>query len=143
MSLLISHFITLEVGTMKTIKHNKQGMKKEGGFVMTSELLLLSTTIVIGLTVGLSTMRDAVTAEMEDVAEAIGSLDQSYAFDGLKNGEGTAELSGTGFIDAVDANAGDGQMFEFIDSDFAESATSISDNASTASASANNTGSFN
>ncbi|MBA6365880.1 hypothetical protein H4J42_19225, partial [Colwellia sp. BRX8-8] len=54
---------------MKAIKNNTPSKKKQGGFVMTSELLLLSTTIVIGLVVGLSTMRDAVTAEMEDVAE--------------------------------------------------------------------------
>ncbi|MBA6365516.1 hypothetical protein H4J42_17390, partial [Colwellia sp. BRX8-8] len=84
-----------------------------------------------------------VTAEMEDVAEAIGSLDQSYAFDGMKNGEGTAEISGSGFIDAVDANAGDGQKFEFINTDFSESANDISGTASTAAASANNVGSLN
>jgi hypothetical protein len=127
---------------MKTIKHSqinkKANKKKQGGFVLTSELLLLSTTIVIGLVVGLSTMRDAVTAEMEDVAEAIGSLDQSYAFDGIKNGEATAEISGSGFIDAVDANAGDGKKFEFIASDFAETAVSIN---STASAGADSAGS--
>ncbi|MBA6350282.1 MULTISPECIES: hypothetical protein [unclassified Colwellia] len=128
---------------MKTLINNKLGKKKQGGFVMTSELLLLSTTIVIGLVVGLSTMRDAVTAEMEDVAEAIGSLDQSYAFDGMKNGEGTSEISGSGFIDAVDTNAGDGQKFEFINTDFSESAASISGTASTAAASASNTGSLN
>jgi hypothetical protein len=79
---------------------------------------------------------------MEDVAEAIGSLDQSYAYDGLKNGEGSAEISGSGFIDAVDANAGDGRKFEFINTDFSESAAAISDNASTGADSANNSGSL-
>jgi len=138
-----SYLIKGKVNTMKVIKHNKLGKKKEGGFVMTSELLLLSTTIVIGLVVGLSTMRDAVTAEMEDVAEAIGSLDQSYAFDGLINGEGTAEISGSGFIDAVDTNAGDGQEFEFIASDFSESADAINGTPSTASNSSANTGTLN
>tara|TARA_R110001583_G_scaffold167935_1_gene320722 strand:+ start:364 stop:756 length:393 start_codon:yes stop_codon:yes gene_type:complete len=129
---------------MKTIKNNKLGLgkKKEGGFVMTSELLLLSTTIVIGLAVGLTTMRDAVTAEMEDVAEAIGSLDQSYAFDGLINGEGSAEISGSGFIDAVDVNAGDGQVFEYITTDFAESAVAINGTASTGANSSSNAGSL-
>ena len=127
---------------IKAIKKNKLGKKKEAGFVMTSELLLLSTTIVIGLVVGLTTMRDAVTAEMEDVAEAIGSLDQSYAFDGLINAEGSAEISGSGFIDAVDANAGDGQTFEYITTDFAESATAINGTASTGANSSNNVGSL-
>jgi hypothetical protein len=127
---------------MKFIK-NKQAMKKkQGGFVMTSELLLLSTTIVIGLVVGLTTMRDAVTAEMEDVAEAIGSLDQSYAYDGIKNAEGTAEISGSGFIDAVDTNAGDGATFEFINTDFSESASAISGSPSAGASSSSNVGSL-
>ena len=110
------------------------GNKKQGGFIMTSELILLSTTLVVGLVIGLATMRDAVTSEMEDVAEAIGSLDQSYAFDGMINAEGTAEISGSGFVDAVDANAGDGKSFEFVATDFLESAASIG-NASVAAGS--------
>ncbi|MBA6350284.1 MULTISPECIES: hypothetical protein [unclassified Colwellia] len=127
---------------MKANINKKNMKKKQGGFVMTSELLLLSTTIVIGLTVGLTTMRDSVTAEMEDVAEAIGSLDQSYAYDGMKNGEGTAEISGSGFIDAIDTNAGDGVKFEFIASDFSETASSISSSASSGANSAANVGSL-
>lgn len=127
---------------MKLVKSKNAMNKKQGGFVMTSELLLLSTTVVIGLVVGLTTMRDAVTAEMEDVAEAIGSLDQSYAYDGLRNAEGTAEISGSGFIDAVDSNAGDGETFEFINSDFAESAASISGTPSAGANSSSNVGSL-
>ncbi|MGB1261775.1 MAG: hypothetical protein ACPG52_02600 [Cognaticolwellia sp.] len=123
---------------MKTIKHSqinkKANKKKQGGFVLTSELLLLSTIIVIGLVVGLSTMRDALTAEMEDVAEAIGSLDQSYAFDGIINSELTAEISGSGFIDAVDEFAGDGETFSYVDSDFAETAAAIDGTASAGAA---------
>tara|TARA_R110000737_G_scaffold344610_1_gene371932 strand:- start:1746 stop:2135 length:390 start_codon:yes stop_codon:yes gene_type:complete len=127
---------------MKLVNSKKVMNKKQGGFVMTSELLLLSTTVVIGLIVGLTTMRDAVTAEMEDVAEAIGSLDQSYAYDGIKNAEGTAEISGSGFIDAVDVNAGDGVTFEFINTDFSESANAISGTASAGANSSTNVGSL-
>tara|TARA_R110001606_G_scaffold359309_1_gene511128 strand:+ start:1587 stop:1976 length:390 start_codon:yes stop_codon:yes gene_type:complete len=127
---------------MKLVNNKKVMNKKQGGFVMTSELLLLSTTVVIGLIVGLTTMRDAVTAEMEDVAEAIGSLDQSYAYDGIKNAEGTAEISGSGFIDAVDVNAGDGVTFEFINTDFSESASAISGTPSAGANSSTNVGSL-
>jgi len=127
---------------MKTLKTKQAMKKKQGGFVMTSELLLLSTTVVIGLVVGLTTMRDAVTAEMEDVAEAIGSLDQSYAYDGLKNAEGSAEISGSGYIDAVDTNAGDGASFEFISTDFSESAAAISGTPSGGANSSSNVGSL-
>lgn len=69
--------------------------KKQGGFVMTSELVLITTVMVIGLMAGMVTMRDAVTAEMEDVAEAIGHLDQTYAFNGIVNGENTAAVEGS------------------------------------------------
>ena len=81
--------------------------RKQGGFILTTELILIVTILVIGMTVGLVTMRDAVTAEMEDVAEAIGSLDQSYAFNGLANPQLSASLEGSSFGDEVDTNAGD------------------------------------
>ncbi|GGP37429.1 hypothetical protein [Shewanella saliphila] len=120
---------------MKSIKSMIKNSKKQGGFVMTSELILLSTVMAAGLVIGLTTMRDSVTAELEDVAEAIGSLDQSYAFDGMINAENTAEISGSGFIDAVDVNAGDGATFTFVASDFSEAAVSISNTPSAAGAS--------
>ena len=120
---------------MKSIKSMIKNSKKQGGFVMTSELILLSTVMAAGLVIGLTTMRDSVTAELEDVAEAIGSLDQSYAFDGMINAENTAEISGSGFIDAVDVNAGDGATCTFVASDFSEAAVSISNTPSAAGAS--------
>lgn len=98
-------------------KHTK---KSQAGFVMTTELVLILSVMVIGMVVGLVTMRDSLTAEMEDVAEAIGQLDQSYAFDGLVNAEGTAFLEGSGFIDAIDVNAGDTATFEFLATDYLE-----------------------
>ncbi|MFY8326262.1 hypothetical protein [Pseudoalteromonas sp. ZZD1] len=128
---------------MKTRNQVTIGKNKQAGFVLTSELIVLSTTMVAALVIGLSTLRDSVTSELEDVAEAIGSLDQSYAFDGMVNAEGTAEISGSGFIDAVDTNAGDGSTFEFVASDFAETSVSISNNASSGAASANADGSLN
>ena len=128
---------------MKTHTQTKLGNKKQAGFVLTSELIVLSTTMVAALVIGLSTLRDSVTSELEDVAEAIGSLDQSYAFDGMINAQGTAEISGSGFIDAVDENAGDGSTFEFVASDFSEAATAINGTPSNGAASANAGGSLN
>lgn len=120
---------------MNVSKKVVNAKKKQAGYVMTSELILLATLVVGGLTVGLTTMRDAVNAELEDVSEAIGSLDQSYAFDGMINGEGSAEISGSGYIDAVDTNAGDGVAFQFVASDFAETAAAINATPSTAASS--------
>ena len=115
---------TFKVIIMKTMKSNLNG-KKQQGFVLTSELIILSTSMVAALVIGLSTLRDSVTSELEDVAEAIGSLDQSYVFDGMINAEGTAEISGSGYVDAVDVYAGDGSSFTFVASDFSENAALI------------------
>ena len=98
---------------MKAVQVSKLS-KKQAGFVMTTELVLLSTVMVVGLVAGMVTMRDALTAEMEDVAEAIGQLDQTYAFNGIVNGENTAAIEGSGFGDATDASAGDGVEFTFV-----------------------------
>ncbi len=119
---------------------SKLQRRKQGGFIMTTELVLLVTTMVVGMIVGLVTMRDAVNAEMEDVAEAIGSLDQSYAFDGIKNVQATAEFSGSGFVDAVDTKAGDEVTFNFVATDFSESGSDIGATPSSGAASSTNTG---
>ncbi len=115
----------------KTLSANRQG-----GFIMTSELILLVTVMVIGMIVGLVTMRDAATAEMEDVAEAIGQLDQSYAFNGLKSANDTAIVDGSAFGDAVDTNAGDNTEFTFVASDNSEGLASVTASPGSSSAAA-------
>ncbi|WP_246864706.1 hypothetical protein [Spongiibacter thalassae] len=87
--------------------------RKQGGFIMTTELVLLTSVMVVGMVVGLVSMRDSVNAEMEDVAEAIGALDQSYSFDGIQNVQETAFIDGSTFTDAQDVNAGDTVGFTY------------------------------
>ena len=82
--------------------------KKKGGFIVVSELILIATILVIGLIVGLVEVRDAVVAELEDVAEAIGNMDQGYTFDGVTHLQITgAQTAGTAWDDAPDVAAGD------------------------------------
>lgn len=121
---------------MKTIQISKL-VSKQGGFVLTTELVLLSTVLVIGLVAGMVTMRDALTAEMEDVSEAIGHLDQTYAFNGIVNGENTAAIEGSVYGDATDTNAGDDVEFTFVAATPLEGASTA---ASLGSSSAGNTG---
>ncbi len=80
---------------------------KKAGFVVTSELLLITTILVIGLIAGWVTVRNSVNAELEDFAEAIGDLNQSYAFNGVLNDNNSASTSGSLFVDAPDSNAQD------------------------------------
>jgi hypothetical protein len=88
--------------------------KKLKGFAISSELIFLSTIVTAGLTVGMVNVRDAVVAEMSDVGDAIGALDQTYAFKGIVNGQTSAEVAGSGYIDAVDTVAGDLAEWRFI-----------------------------
>jgi len=79
----------------------------ETGFIISSELVLVATLLVIGLIVGLSEIQHAVNAELNDVADAIGSLNQSYCFRGFskpnqfKGGVG-AYTRGSIFFDSRD-----------------------------------------
>jgi Flp pilus assembly pilin Flp len=79
----------------------------ENGFVVSAELVLVATLLVIGLIVGMSEIQHAVVQEMNDVAEAIGSLNQSYFYAGFvarKNIGGSAKsfTRGSEFKDGID-----------------------------------------
>jgi hypothetical protein len=89
----------------------KKQQKKEAGFIVSAELVLIATIVVIGMIVGLAIIRDAVTAEMNDVAEAIGSVDQSYNWAGITSlnsaGATLAIIAGSEWEDTEDGLAGD------------------------------------
>jgi len=84
----------------------KKQQKTQAGFIVSAELVLIATILVIGLIVGMVAIRDAVTAEMGDVAEAIGALDQSYVFDGITDNASVAAVAGSAWGDASDTGAG-------------------------------------
>lgn len=76
----------------------------DAGFIISAELVLVATLLVIGLIVGLSEAQHAVVAELNDVGDAIGKLNQSYAFTGFskwKKGGGTF-TRGSWFNDSAD-----------------------------------------
>jgi hypothetical protein len=81
-------------------------MNDEAGFIVSAELVLVATILVIGLIVGLSEIQHAVVAELNDVADAIGSLNQSYCFSGFSAVKGCggcgSSMSGSCFRDTID-----------------------------------------
>ncbi|EAQ80142.1 hypothetical protein [Blastopirellula marina] len=77
----------------------------EAGFIVSTELILIATIVVIGLIVGLSAVRDAVTSELSDVAGAIQDMDQSYTLYGVTGH--SAAVSGSDFGDQQDYCDGD------------------------------------
>ena len=89
----------------------RQLLNDEAGFIVSAELVLVATIVVIGMVVGLSEIQHSVVQELNDVAEAIGSVNQSYAYQGLSAtktqgaGAGTDVKSivfGSFFIDSAD-----------------------------------------
>lgn len=80
------------------------------GFALTSELVLVSTITVLGVTAGLVALRDATMAELHDLSEAVGALNQSYAYQGidfLGTDATLGSVAGSIFLDDVDSAAGD------------------------------------
>ena len=74
----------------------------EAGFIISAELVLIATLLVIGLIVGLSEVQDSVVNELNDIAEAIGSLNQSYFYHG-QSAPGKSHTRGSFFNDRRDA----------------------------------------
>ncbi|WP_372765044.1 hypothetical protein [Litorivivens sp.] len=81
---------------------------KQRGFAFTPVLLIAGSVMASSVVADERNIRDSVLAEAEDVAESIGSLNQSYYYSGLRSGHGSARVGGSAFRDTVDRSAGDG-----------------------------------
>ncbi len=72
----------------------------EAGFIISAELVLVSTIAVLGMIVGLSEVALNVNNELEDVGSAFGAINQTYNLQGIKGHQGY--ISGTSFRDNID-----------------------------------------
>ncbi len=77
-------------------------LRDERGFVITAELVLISTVLVLGLVAALSAVKAAVAGELSDVAGAIGSLNQSYYTKGFHGCR--SQTYGSSFLDDEDSS---------------------------------------
>ena len=91
----------------KATKMLKKFWIDEHGVVLSAELILVGTILILGMIVGLVELQCAVVAELSDLGDAIGNVDQSYRIPGMtsfKNGGGVkAQTSGAAFNDGPDA----------------------------------------
>jgi Flp pilus assembly pilin Flp len=77
----------------------------QSGMVISAELVLVMTVAVLAMVVGLSEVAVAVNTELNDVSNAIGSLDQSFSFTGFSacdNGKLKSFIAGSRFEDTHD-----------------------------------------
>lgn len=72
----------------------------EAGFIVSAELVLIATILVLGMIVGLVSVRDQVVQELGDIALAFGRINQSYSFSGITGH--TSSTSGSSLDDAPD-----------------------------------------
>mgnify|MGYP005642404113 CR=1 FL=1 len=78
-----------------------QLLNDENGFLMSAELILLASILVIGLVVGLTEVSFAINNELEDVASAFSSMNQSYSASG-SHSQGKGRRTGSRFNDERD-----------------------------------------
>jgi hypothetical protein len=73
----------------------------DAGALIAAEWVFVATILVLGAITGLVAVRQAVIAELHDVANAILALNQSYSFSGQSNCE--SSTAGSQFIDLPDS----------------------------------------
>jgi Flp pilus assembly pilin Flp len=75
--------------------------KDDGGALIATEYLFVATVLVIGTVVGLTAVRNAVNAELTELANAILALSQGYVISGQSgcgaatDGTSVTDLPGT------------------------------------------------
>ena len=73
---------------------------EQEGAIVSAEILMIGTILVIGVIVGLKSVRDAVVSELADFAQAVSNANQSYSYSGVA-GHATYSQGGC-FHDQVD-----------------------------------------
>ena len=72
----------------------------ENGFIVSAEIVLVGTILVLGVIVGLTEMSYGIYEELEDLGSAIGGINQTYYYTLASGKKGT--VVGSTFLDFVD-----------------------------------------
>ncbi len=91
----------------KAIQNQKaKNLRQQAGFIVSVEIIFLVTICVIGLLVGWVSIRDAVVFELHDVAEAVGSVNQSFYYRGVYDLDPleNTETAGGAYFDDIDTS---------------------------------------
>lgn len=86
----------------------------ECGVILSAELVLIATVLVLGMIVGLVELQCSIVAELSDLSSAFGNLDQSYQVSGFasykSSGRTKARTNGASYSDRADICDCDGNM---------------------------------
>jgi len=80
----------------------------QSGFIVSMELILIATVVVLGLIVGMNEVAVGLNTEFNDISNSVGALVQSYATPNYKgvdpcSGKQYSFSGGTRFIDYHDS----------------------------------------
>lgn len=63
----------------------------ESGAILSTEMVVITSTVGVGTIAGFSMVRDSINNEMSDVANALGRINQNYSYSGVNgHSSGTA-----------------------------------------------------
>jgi hypothetical protein len=69
----------------------------EAGVILSAELVLISTILVLGMIVGLVELQCSIVAELSDLSSAFGNLSQSYSISGFASSKGNNQFKARTF----------------------------------------------
>ncbi len=69
----------------------------EAGVVLSAELVLISTILVLGMIVGLVELQCSIIAELSDLSSAFGNIDQSFEVSGFSSTKGQGQFKARSF----------------------------------------------
>lgn len=89
----------------------------DAGVILSAELVLVATILVLGMLVGLVTIRDSVVQELGDIAQAFGTIGQDYSFSAVSgHTSSTAGMTNNDVNDVCDtADVDDGVAGNCVD----------------------------
>lgn len=64
----------------------------ESGVILSAEIVLIGTILVLGMIVGLVELQCAVIAELSDLSSALGNFDQSFQISGFASTKGAGQF---------------------------------------------------
>jgi hypothetical protein len=86
----------------------------EAGVILSAEIVLVSTILVLGMIVGLVELQCSIVAELSDLSSAFGNLNQSYNYSGFASSKGgnqfKARTYGAAYTDRADTCDCDGNL---------------------------------
>ena len=72
----------------------------EAGVILSAELVLVATILVLGMLVGLVSLRDQIVSELGDIGQAFAIISQSYSFTAISGH--TSATNGAYYQDGSD-----------------------------------------